>query len=216
MYSIEDTIQYGQVMDKWFALFILLCSYELVICLACFLGYFLFSFHRYYTLYDMYNGLTIVFCFGMLLPLIIIIMKTLFHAGSYFPWSWVWCDCIITICQLFHIDPNKVEFLLPLLLCMVCVSIEASLRSHYRHYPDLSERIGHIKCLAMYIISSVGLRLSSLLNHLLCKIWSPIFRLTHFTFDNCGTIVLHFITIIKSKHYPWLGHETMVCAVCLA
>ena len=90
----------------------------------------------------------------------------------------------------------------------VCLQITPS---HYHHYADSSEGIELIKCLPR-------LRLFSQLSFIqymgLCVFSLPI-RMSWL-----WECVLYLIIIIKSEvwfinHCLGLGHETMVCAVCL-
>ena len=94
---------------------------------------------------------------------------------------------------------------------------------HYHHDAVVSEGFGTLKILVRYILWSVCLRLSqfsqlSFMQYIgLCVFSLPISLIMMFV----RISVLYLIVIIKSVvrpifHCLRLGHETMVCAVCLS
>ena len=93
--------------------------------------------------------------------------------------------------------------------------------SYYHHCPSLYEDIELIKCLPDIVCRVCKIR------HILSVIHyktrgAVCFRLTHFPCDDWENIyILCLIIIIESEvwtitHCLGLGHETMVCAVCLS
>ena len=93
---------------------------------------------------------------------------------------------------------------------------------HYHHYANLIEGTELIKCLSdVYYVSSMCLRWDqfsqlSLMQYIGMSVFSsPIYLMMI-----AGRYVLAVIIIINSQVWPifhclGLGHETMVCAVCL-
>ena len=95
---------------------------------------------------------------------------------------------------------------------------------HY-HYADVSEDIGHAKSCQVYAVECV-IKINSIFSILQQAIHVAVcIQVTHFAIDACEIECIFFyliiIIIIKSEvwnmcHCLWLGHETMVCAVCLS
>ena len=96
---------------------------------------------------------------------------------------------------------------------------------HYHHCANFIWRHWTYKMPGRYNLSSVWVRLSifSQLSVIHYTIYGAVwFQFTHFLCDDCERIyILCPIIIIKSEvwtitHCLGLGHETMVCAVCLS
>ena len=155
---------------------------------------------------------------------------------SYFPWLCAWDVCYIIFCHLLHIHSGKTGDLFSLVLCSLWSSASSRIRfglqivfvclyitpSHYHHYANFIWRHWTYKMPVRYNLSSVWVRLNifSQLSNLqyvgLCVFSLPI------SFVMIERIyILCLIIIIKSEvwtitHCLGLGHETMVCAVCLS
>ena len=152
----------------------------------------------------------------------------------FFPWSCVWDVCYITFCHVSHIHPGKTGMLCSSLLCsswwvqifgyvMACRSY-----SFFVHYTvslsSLWKRICRYlnfwKVCQMYFVECV-----SKMAHILLVIhysiyWAVCFQFAQFLRDGWENILLCLIIIIKLEvwtiiHCLGLGHEAMVCAVCL-
>ena len=157
-----------------------------------------------------------------------------FPLFSCFPWLCAWDVCYIIFCHLLYIHSGKTGNLFSLVLCslwwvqivgyvlawqivFVCLYITPS---HYHHCANFIWRHWTHKMPVRYNLSSVWVRLSifsqlSIIQYLgLCVFSLPI------SFVMIERIyILCLIIIIKSKvwtHCLGLGHETMVCAVCLS
>ena len=152
---------------------------------------------------------------------------------SYIPWLCAWDVCYITFCHLLHIRENRecvfiiivqfmmsanIRILFGLQIVLVCLY---STPSHYHHCSNLSEGIELIKCLSdilcrVWVRLSIFSPLSSIQYVGLCAFSLPI----HFVMIE-RMHILCLIIIIKSEvwtltHCLGLGHEAMVCAVCLS
>ena len=146
-----------------------------------------------------------------------------------FPWLCAWAVCYIIFCHLLHIHSGKTGILFSLLLCrlwweqtsgyvLACRSCSYVCTLHHL---ILSEDIELMKCLSDIFVECV-----SKIKH--------IFSVIHYTiYGGCVFLVYPFslwwlreytlclIIIIKSNvwiiiHCLGLGHETMLCAVCLS
>ena len=131
-------------------------------------------------------------------------------------------EFIFIIIVQFMVSANsRIRFALQLVL--VCLYRTTS---HYNHCAKLSEDIEHIKCLSLYILSSVWVRLSIFSQLSIIQSTIQYVELCVFSLPTPLVIIeiIHIfclIIIIKSKvwtitHCLGLGHETMVCAVCLS
>ena len=121
----------------------------------------------------------------------------------------------MTIYQIMMSATSQIRF--GLQIVFVCLYIAPS---YYYHCANLSEDIELIKCLR-YILSSAWVRLSVFLSYPLFNIWGCVFSVYPFPLWWLREYTLCHIIIIKSKvwiiiHCFGLGHETMVCAVCLS
>ena len=91
--------------------------------------------------------------------------------------------------------------------------------SHYHHCANLSEDIEPIKCLSDIFCRVCKIKhILLVLHYTICGV--VCFQFTHFPCDDWENIYLCLIIIIKSEvwtitNYLGLGHEAMVCAVCL-
>ena len=157
------------------------------------------------------------------------------HCYHIFPWLCVWDVCCIIFCYLLHIHSGKTGNLSSSLLCslwwvqmagytltwnIVFVYLYIT-PSHYHHCASLSEDIELIKRPVIYSLSSVWVRKCifsqlSIIQYVgLCVFSLPISLVMIEIM-----YILCLIIIIKSEvwiitHCLGLGHETMVCAVCL-
>ena len=158
------------------------------------------------------------------------------HCFHIFQWLCAWDVCYIIFCHLLHIHCRKTGDLFSLVLCSLWSSANGRIRfglqivficlhitpSHYHHCANFIWRHWTYKMPVRYNLSSVWVRLSifSQLSNLqyvgLCVFSLPI------SFVMIERIyILCLIIIIKSEvwtitHCLGLGHETMVCAVCLS
>ena len=158
------------------------------------------------------------------------------HCFHIFPWLCAWDVCYIIFSHLVHIHSGKTGDLFSLILCSLWTSANSRIRfgyqivfvclyitpSHYHHCANFIWRHWTYKMPVRYNLSSVWVRLNifSQLSNLqyvgLCVFSLPI------SFVMIERIyILCLIIIIKSEvwtiiHCLGLGHETMVCAVCLS
>ena len=139
--------------------------------------------------------------------------------------------CAIVCCR-FHIYPMKSWIVSLLLLCnlmmcandrvhygpmivFVCLHITVP---HYHHYADISEGIGLLKLHSVQCVSNI----KSILSSNFPEIYGAVcIRFTHFSSNDCENNVRYLDINITSEVWPiyhclWLGHETMVCVVCLS
>ena len=94
--------------------------------------------------------------------------------------------------------------------------------SHYHHCANLSEDVELINAFQIYFVECVSKikHLLSVTHYTICG--AGCFQFTHFPCDDWEKkYILCLIIIIKSEvwtiiHCLGLGHETMVCAVCLS
>ena len=99
----------------------------------------------------------------------------------------------------------------------VCLQITPS---HYHHYADSSEGIEQIKCFRYICCRVCVLDWDYSRNNLSFNIWGCVSSAYPIRLTWLWECVLYLIIIIKSEvwiinHCLGLGHETMVCAVCL-
>ena len=131
-----------------------------------------------------------------------------------FPWFW---DIVFIIIVEFMMTANS-RIRYGLQIVFVCLYITPS---HYHNCANVSVDIEFMKCLPdMFFVECV-----SKIEHILLVIHYSIygavcFQFTQFPHDGWENILLCLIIIIKSEvwtsiHCLGLGHETMVCAVCL-
>ena len=103
-------------------------------------------------------------------------------------------------------------------IVFVCLYITSY---HYHHCANLSEDIELIKCLSDIFCRVCEWDKAYSLSYPLCNIWGCVFAVYPFPLWWLRGYILCLIIIIKSEvwtitHCLGLGHETMVCAVCLA
>ena len=99
----------------------------------------------------------------------------------------------------------------------VCLQITPS---HYHHYADSSEGIELIKCLSGICCRVFVYDWDYSRNYIYFNIWGCVSSAYPIRLSWLRECVLYLIIIIKSEvwivnHCLGLGHETMVCAVCL-
>ena len=123
---------------------------------------------------------------------------------------------------LFMMSANsRIRFALQIVL--ICLYNSPS---HYHHCANLSEDIELIKMPVRYILSTVWVRLSifsqwSIIHSIIQYVGLCVFSLPTPLVIIERIYILCLIIIIKSEvwtitHCLGLGHETMVCAVCLS
>ena len=105
-----------------------------------------------------------------------------------------------------------------LLIVFVCLYITPS---HYHHCATLIWRHWTYKMPIRYILWSVWVRLSIIFSYPLYNIRGCVFSVYPFPLWWLSDYILCLIIIIEpevwtSIHCLGLGHETMVCAVCLS
>ena len=164
------------------------------------------------------------------------------HCYHIFPWLCAWDVCYITFCHLLHIHSEKnrefvfiiiVQFMMTansrirfgLQIVFVCLY---STPPHYHHCANLSEDIELKNACHIYFVECV-----SKITHILSGIHYTMCGAVCFQFSLCDDWVyplwwlkeyIYFVLltiIIKSEewtitHCLELGHETIVCAVCLS
>ena len=103
-------------------------------------------------------------------------------------------------------------------IVFVCLYITPS---HYHHCANLSEDIELMKCLSDIFCRVCEYDYAYFLSYPLYNIWGCVFSVYPFPSWWLREYTLCLIIIIKSEvwiiiHCLGLGHETMVCAVCLS
>ena len=122
----------------------------------------------------------------------------------------------IIIVQFMMSSNSRMRFGLQILF--VCLYITSS---HYHHCANLSEDIELIKCLSDIFCRVCEWDKAYCLSYPLYNIWGCVFAVYPFPLWWLRGNILGLIIIIKSEvwtitHCLGLGHETMVCAVCLS
>ena len=104
------------------------------------------------------------------------------------------------------------------MVVLVCLHITLP---HYHHYANLSEGMKLLQFLSgMFCLEWVS-KIKSILSIIFHAIYGAVrIQLTYFYYDDCeNTCTLsywhHQIRSMTIYHCLGLGHETMVCAVCL-
>ena len=157
------------------------------------------------------------------------------HCFHIFPWLCAWDVCYIIFCHLLYIHSGKWEFVF-ISIVQFMMSVNSRIRfgfqivfvcmyitpAHYHHCANFIGRYWTYKMPVRYNLSSVWVRFSifsqlSIIQYVgLCVFSLPI------PFVMIERIyILCLIIIIKSEvwtitHCLGLGHETMVCGVCLS
>ena len=162
------------------------------------------------------------------------------HCYQIFPWLCAWDVCYIIFCHSLHIRSGKTGNLFFIIIVQFMMSANSRIRfalqivfvclyntsSHYHHCAELSEDIELRKLPVRYILSSVWVRLIifsqlSIIQPIKQYMGLCVFSLPTPLVVIEGIYVLCLIIIIKSEvwtitHCLGLGHETMVCAVCIS
>ena len=136
---------------------------------------------------------------------------------SYFATYTLWENrdfVLINIVQLMMSSTSRMHF--GLQIGFVCLYITSS---HYHHCANLSEDIELIKCLQDILCRVCEWHKAYSLSYPLYNIWGCVFAIYPFPLWWLRGYILCSI-IFKSEvwtitHCLGLGHETMVCAVCL-
>ena len=156
------------------------------------------------------------------------------HCYHIFPWSCVWDVCYIIFCHILHIHSGKTGILFSSSLCslwwvqiigyfMACRSYSFVCTLHHLIIiivPTYLWTLNLWNVCQIYFVECV-----SKIEHILLVIYYSIYGAVCFQFtqsprDGWENILLCLIIIMKSEvwtiiHCLGLGHETMVCAVCL-
>ena len=151
-----------------------------------------------------------------------------------FPWLCAWEVCCIIFCHLLHIRSGKPGFCFHYYCAdygeckysdTFWLADRVRLFVHYTiSLSSLCKLIwGHwtYEMPVRYILSSVRVRYIYFLSYPLYNIWGCVFSVNPFPLWWLGEHTRFLIIIIKSEvwtiiHCLGLGHETMVCAVCLS
>ena len=126
------------------------------------------------------------------------------------------CICFIIIVQFMMSSNSRMRF--GLQIVFVCLYITSS---HYHHCANLSEDIELIKCLSDIFCRVCEWDRAYSLCYPLYNIWGCVFAVYPFPQWWLRGYILCLIIIIKSEvwnitHCLGLGHETMMCTVCLS
>ena len=149
------------------------------------------------------------------------------HCYHIFPWLCAWDICFIIFCHLLHIHSGKTGNLFSLLLCSLwwveIVGYVLPCRSYWFvgtvHHLIIIIVQTYLKTLNLWkclsdILSSVWVRLSILYN-----MWGCVFSVYPFPLWWLREYI-YFVLLSSSnwkyEHCLGLGHETMVCAVCVS
>ena len=138
------------------------------------------------------------------------------HCYHIFPWLCTWDVCYIISCHLLHIHSGPTGILFSLLLCSLWwVQIVRYVLAN-RSY-SFGCTLHHL----IIIIVQTYLKTLNSLSYPLYTIWGCVFSVYPFPLWWLREYTLCLIFIIKSEiwiiiHCLGLGHETMVCAVCLS
>ena len=165
------------------------------------------SSNRKYPPFPLLSFCSVVVCLRCLLHHILLLIAYTFRENREF--------VFIIIVQFIMRANSRIRFVLKIVF--VCLYITPS---HYHHFANLSEDIELIICLWDIFCRGV-----SKIRHILSVIHYTIrgavcFQFTHFLVMIERIYMLCLIIIIKSEvwtitHFLGLGHDTMVCAVCL-
>ena len=164
------------------------------------------SSNRKYQPFPFLSYFSVAVCLRCLLHHILLLIAYTFWENREF--------VFIIIVQFMMNANNRIRFVLKIVF--VCLYITPS---HYHHCANLSEDIELIKCLSGIFCRVCKIRhILSVIHYTLRGAVS--FQFTHFLVMVERIYILCRIIIIKSEvwtitHCLWLGHETMVCAVCL-
>ena len=164
------------------------------------------SSNRKYQPFPLLSYFSVVVCLRCLLHHILSRIAYTFRENWYF--------VLIIIVQFMISANSRIRY--GLQIVFVCLYITSS---HYHHCANLSVDTELMKCLPDIFcrVCKIG--------HILLVIHYSIygavcFQFTHFSRDGWENILLCLFIIIKSEVWPiihclGLGHETMICAVCL-
>ena len=124
-----------------------------------------------------------------------------------------WGFCTLLLRNRMMCTNNQIHY--DLMVVFVCLHISLT------HY-DLSQCIELLKCLSGTFCLECVSKIKTILSIIFQAIYEAVcIQLTHFSSDDCeNTCPFFTIIFIKSKVWPighclGLGHETIVCAVCL-
>ena len=156
------------------------------------------------------------------------------HCYHIFPWSCVWYVCYIIFCHVLHIHSRETGILFSSLLCSLwwiqIVGYVMACRSYSfvctLHHLIIIIVQTYLQTLNLWNVCQIYfVECVSKIEHILVVIHYSIygavcFQFTQFPRDGWENILLCLVIIIKSEvwtiiHCLGLGHETMVCAVCL-
>ena len=126
-------------------------------------------------------------------------------------------DSVFIIIVPFMMNANsRIRF--GLQIVFVCLYITPS---HYHHFANLSEDIELMKCLSDIFFVECVSKIEHIISVIHYTIYGAVcFQFTHFPCDDWENI--NFVLLSSLNQKLWtivnrlgLGHETMVCAVCL-
>ena len=131
-----------------------------------------------------------------------------------------WVLCLLLLCSLMMCTNNQILY--DPIVILVCLHITSS---HYHHYADLSEGIGFLKCLpgtfCLKCVSKISQfsQLSFMQYMGLCVFSLPI-SLMMIVRIHVLYLIITWNHLSNWKYDPFaivqaLGHETMICTVCI-
>ena len=166
------------------------------------------SSNRKYQPYPLLSYLSVVVCLICLLHHILSLIAYTFRENRDF--------VFIIIVQSMMSSNSRMRF--GLQSVFVCLYITSS---HYHHCANLSKDFELIKCLSDIFCRVCEWDKTYSLIYPLYNIWGCMFAVYPFALWWLRGCILCLIIIIKSEvwtitHCLGLGHETMVCAVCLS
>ena len=156
------------------------------------------------------------------------------HCCHIFPWLCVWDGCTIIFCHLLHIYPGNTGTLFPLLMfslwylqmigyIVACRSCSFVCRLHHLIIIIMQtylKALNYQNACQVYDAECVS-KIKTILSIIFVfTIWGCVSSAYPILLWWSRECVLYFIIIIKPEvwiinHCLGLGHETMVCAVCL-
>ena len=165
------------------------------------------SWNRKYPPFLLLSYFSVVVCLRCLLHHILLLIAYICRENREF---------VFIIIVRFVMSANY-RMLFFLKIVFVCLYITPS---HYHHCANLSEDIELIKCLSDIFCRACEWDKAYSLSYPLYNTYGCVFSVTHFLVIIERIYILCLIIIIKSEvwtitHCLGLGHDTMVCAVCI-
>ena len=163
----------------------------------------LLSSNRKYAPFPMLSYFSLVVCLRCLLHQILSLIACTFREN----WEFVF----IVIVQFMMSANSRVRFGLQIVFVCLCIT-----PSHYHHCANYSEDFELIKCLSDIFCECVRLSVFSQLSNIqyvgLCVFSSPTFMVM---IEKIYMLFSYHHQIASITHCLGIGHETIVCAVCL-